>query len=579
MMAYSLYAGAALAAFAVGLTDLRDRLTAFLLVLLSASALLLFALTLAGFQDVIIGSVIMGFVIASIGTYLAANFIQEIIGALGSAAERRPEGGWDLARSAPIRRTAILWLPLVLLMVAAPFATEWVRNILLMELYSVKSAVSHCGDTPYLLCRHSDGSFRGSLHLTNTKFFETTKNSVRDRVGEIQALPHSAEPEFRTAVNDAFFGSRPIIPTKLFDRLSGCSALRWAWPGNWGECIRAEILNPMHDAYADFRKKLQNDLNIRITGEFQHSQTVANNLANVVRLNVDRQLENTRAGLDRGIDRAFFILDVLGILSICTAVLLGLKIFLYILVRLAFDERTAKVGCFLSDPKVDHSRIEACQMTSPQSRSIGQAIKMKVVDERWYVAISSKGAKPQPRGATSWPHFSQLFFRRLFTSKMFFNEYKPKAQISINSYVDNGFCQIELKDSDCIAFSMRSLFAFTSGIRFRLALRLRAAVLLQRRFLFATATGPGTIVLIARGGALAILPNEEAGSSDIDDVIALDMNGSVFTHAETGFIDVYFRSFDVVPCKDTLMVREAPHSPAWALWGLTRRFAALLLPF
>src|SRR5437016_530515 len=108
---------------------------------------------------------------------------------------------------------------------------------------------------------------------------------------------------------------------------------------------------------------------------------------------------------------------------------------------------------------------------------------------------------------------------------------------------------------------------------------MRAAILLQRRFIFATAVGPGTIVLIARGGPLTILPSDEDKYANIDHVIALDLNGSVYTSAERGFIDVYFRSFAVTPDKNTLMIREAPDRPTWSLTRILRRFAALLLPF
>lgn len=575
MVAYALYAGSAVVAFAISLIDLRDRFFAIVSVALPASVILLVALLMADLGWLIASVIVIGFIAANAAIYLAVNLVGEIVGALSASQGNRSQE----SRRHPIRRTLILWSPLPLLMVVASYVTESARDRLAASFYAIESSSWHCRDQRYFLCQHPDGAFRNSLHQTNAKFFEDAKISVRNRVAEMQTLPQSSEPVFRAAVNASVFGARPILPTKLFDRLPGCSGWQWVWPPNWGRCIKAEVLNPIHDSYADFRKEVQADLNNRITAEFRSSQTVANNLANVVQLNLDRRLERIREMLDKGIARWFFVWDVLGIISICAAALLAMKIFLYVLVRLAFDERSATVGCFLSERRDGHKPIEAMQILPVRSPSKGQFVRLQVVDQRWYVTVSCKGARPEPPGRFSWPNKPQLFFKRLMINKLFFNEYEPRAQVLINSDVSNGYCQIDLKDGDCIAFSVGRLFAFTAGVRFRLALRLRAAVLLQRRFLFTTARGPGTVILVARGGAPAILPVENDRSANIDHVIALDINGSVFTHAEAGFIDVYFRSFAVTPSKGTLMVREAPDEHVWGLATLTRRFGALLLPF
>ena len=208
-------------------------------------------------------------------------------------------------------------------------------------------------------------------------------------------------------MDDALFGKSAIIPANLFERLHGCSFIEWLWPPNIPNCIKATILNPVHDAYEDFRRNLQNDLDQRIIAEFQQSQTVANILANVVYLNVDRQLQKTSEGLDRNIDRAFFLRDVVSLFSLIAAILVSLKILLYILVRLVFDDGTAKKGCALSNPVPVHSKIKATRISPGESGSNSQVSETKFVDTYVRVAGSmisncvscmTTHARPSARG-------------------------------------------------------------------------------------------------------------------------------------------------------------------------------------
>lgn len=571
MTVYQLYVGAAAVALVAGIVDFRDRLKSVLLLLFFTSAVLLFALRArSGFNPLISAATALCFMLFGGAIYVASNLFQEIAETLN------PQTGLRIAR-----HTAILWLPLLAFFAAASFASNLTHEWVAGKFYSIESSSWHCRNPNYLLCVDPEGSFKASLHLTNSQFFHDADSAVRDRIEKLRALPLSTEPIFSKSVNDALFGKDPVVPNELFERMRGCPLIEWLWPPNIPNCIKAVILNPIYDAYERFHAKLQNDLNNSIAAEFRQADTVANVLANTVYLNLDRRLQRVRESVDRNIDRAFFLRDAASIFSFVAAILLLLKILLYILVRLVFDEKTALKGCFLSDHTRAQSLIRASAIAPDAIKSNSRVIGLQVGNKVWYVTTSAKGAQPGFNGQFCWPHKSELFIRRLFNNKLFFNKYHAgtPGPIPIHTELSNDFCSIELKEGDCLAFSMKSLFAFTEGITFRLAIRIRAAVLLQRRFLFATATGPGTIVLVACGGNLAILPNASDNYSSIDDVIGFDLNGSVYTNAQHGFIDTYFRSFAIKPETKTLMIREAPLTQRWSLTGLLRRFAALVLPF
>jgi hypothetical protein len=566
MAAYTLYVSAALVALVSCMVDLRDHPRSFLLLFCSASMILLLALSgLNDLNTLISAAIVFCFAVFSCAIYILVNLIREI-----AAAFNYPSA------SGILHRTAILWLPLPVILVLMSFFSSAVHYWAAEKMYSIETSYWHCGEQHFLLCRDKYGSFEVSLHLTNAKFFDDANSAVRKRVERLRQLPRTTEPVFRKNVDEELFGKSPIVPVNLFDRMHGCNFFDWI--GNIGYCIKSTILNRIHDAYEDFRIKLQSDLDDRITAEFQEAQTPANMVANAVYLNIDRKLQSTKESLDTNIDRAFFLRNTAHFLSLIAAVLVSLKILLYILVRLVFDEYNAKKGCALSTAPATHSQIVARRILSEQSGSNSQVISLQPDEEVLYVTLFSKGAQPSRYGTFCWPHKSECLLRRIIHNKLFFNKYgRSEYPISINSELNNAFCSIKLKAGDCLAFSMGSLFAFTEGITFHLAIRIRAAILLQRRFLFATATGPGTIVLVARGGAIAILPSG-ADYANIDDVIGFDLNGSVYTSAQPGFIDMYFRSFSIKPETDTLMVRKPP-GPRWSMLRLLHRFAGLVLPF
>lgn len=571
MAVYQLFVGAAAFALVAGMMHFRGRLKSLLVLLCFTSAVLLFALRATNDFNLLVSvSIVLCFCLLGGAVYLASNLVREIAETL------------NLQTGLPIaRHIAWLWLPLVGLFVLAWFAANWTHEWAAGKLYSIENSAWNCKNPNFFLCHEDpEGSFKGNLHLTSHHFFQDANSAVHDRIAKLRVLPLSTEPAFRKSVNDALFESDPVIPKELFERMDGCSVGDFFWRPLY--CIKALIVNPVYDAYESFRRKLGTDLDNSIAAEFRQAETMANLLANVVYLNLDRQLQRARESVDRNIDRAFFVRDALSFFSLFAAILLLVKILLYILVRFVFEESTAKKGCFLSDRVPAHSLIEASAIvpTVNAPESTRRVFGIQVSGEIWYVTMSAKGAQPSFNGDFSWPHKSELFIRRLLNGRLFFNKFNADtpSPISIQTEIGNEFCSIELKKGDRLVFSMRSLFAFSEHITFRLAVRMRAAVLLQRRFLFATATGPGTVVLLARGGNMAILPNPSDNDANIDDVIGFDLNGSVYTNARHGFIDTHFRSFTIRPASDTLVIREAPHSP-WSLKVLLRRFLALLLPF
>jgi hypothetical protein len=570
---YDLYVGAAAIALVAGIIDFRDRLKSFLLFLCSASAVLLFVASgIKNLNSLVLAATVSCFILSCGAIYVASNLIREIGATLNF------QTGPRIAR-----QTAILWLPLLAFLALATYFTKLTHEWIAGKLYSIESTAWHCREPDLMLCEDSAGSLKNSLHLTNSKFFFDANSAVRKHVESLRIVPLSTKPAFTKGVDDALFGENAVIPSadRFLPRMSGCTLGEWLWPPRIPHCIKAIILNPIHDAYETFRANLQGELDASIAAEFDQSQTMANALANIVYLNLDRQLLRVRESLDSNIDRAFFIRDAVSLFSFIAAVLLALKILLYILARLAFDENYAKKGCLLSHRTAAPSPISATQILPTVNATGLRVIGLQVRDQVWYVTTSAKGAQPAFNGRFCWPHKSEAFIRRLIHNKLFFNRYDEETSgtIPIHTEISNAFCSIELKEGDCLAISMKSLFAFTDNVTFHLAIRIRAAILLQRRFLFATATGPGTVVLVARGGALAILPNPSDNYSNIDDVIGFDMNGSVYTKVQHGFIDTYFRSFSIKPEVDTLMIREAPLDPHWSLTGLLRRFAALVLPF
>jgi hypothetical protein len=565
---YYLYVGSAALTLAISVMLLLDRPKDLFSVLVSVSAVLLIGLDAVGVINpfIVVGTAFC-FLLVGGSLYVGFVLVREIAAALNHKAGLRI-----------VTETAILWLPLVIFFFAASFATNLIHQLVAEQLYSVTDPSWSCKPTEFVLCRDKDGIFQDSLLLTNSQFFSDASAAVRKRVETLRVLPEETKPQFQKKADEAIFGGDPVVPPadKFVPHMDECGWV-WAWPGNWPRCIRALIQNKVHNAYDAFRTRLQRDLDDSIDKEFTQSQSMADNAANVVYLNLDRQLHRAKEATDRSIDVFYFGWNGLSLLSLILAVLLSLKILLYILVRFIFDETYSEIGCALSDQRPGRIAISAAQVLT-KTNSSRPSVQLEFPDHVWYIAASSGTAEPNRNGTFCWPHKPEAFIRRLIHSKLFFNRYPAHTPpITINTAVTNGFCRIDLKEGDCFAFSMKSLFAFTDDVTFHLAIRIRAAILLQRRFLFATATGPGTIILVAKGADPSILPSPPDVYANIDDVIGLDFHGSIYTAVQKTFIDTYFRSF-AVRSKDTLMIREAPN-PQWSLARLLRRFAALLLPF
>jgi hypothetical protein len=570
---YQVYICAAAAALVVGIGCLRRNPKSLALLLGFISAILLFfLLATRDLNPLISAATTFCFILFAGAVYVASNLIQEI------ADTTNLETG-----SAVGRRIAILWLPLVAIFAAASAGTYAFHDFVANHFYSVESSKWSCTKPSpnFVLCKDPEGSFKGSLHRTNFQFFLDAHEAARNRIERLRTLPQSLKPAFKVSVDEALFGKEPIIPGELFPRLSGCTFPEWFY--KLGYCIKAEVLNPIYDAYEKFHSKLRNDIDGHIEAEFNQADTNANNLANAVYLNLDRQLQRTQENIDTNVDRGFFLRDALSLFSFVTAVLLLFKILLYIIVRIVFDEKTALQACPLSENRGGHRLIEASPILAREdnSNSYGRVIGIPPSDQAWFITMSARGAQPGYSGQFSWPHKFELILKRLLKHRTFFYKYPAgnSGSIPIHTDLSNAFCAIALKEGECLAFAMPSLFAFTDNITFRLAIRIRAAILLQRRFLFATALGPGTIVLVARGGSLTLLPNPQDAYSSIDHVIGFDMNGSVYTNAHHGFAETYFLSFSVRPTVDTLMIREAPVHPQWSLRAALRRLGALVLPF
>ncbi|WP_310621506.1 hypothetical protein [Flexibacterium corallicola] len=370
-----------------------------------------------------------------------------------------------------------------------------------------------------------------------------------------------------------------VFPETLRCRFQVPAACKfYRWPFNIGECASIEVKRavqmPLHAAYENQRDEFKNNWEHNAN----HFQAQAENLGKSTRLGtnvfLNRHLNPIEAKAKQSVYWTFVFWTGLRWTGIVLILFALLKFYLYIFARLVFAPGGG--GLYLNMEHMDGAvSPPVCAPLSSEKRTI----KIELKGETWYAARRS-AINWDDHQRVSWIFRpSQLFFSRLLARKLSWYVYEgtdPEEVILGRHGHDFDVAKITLPEGAGFIFQPSRLEAFSDGIHFRRLFSARLTAFLQRRLVYAEASGPGTLILSGMGGTLWAVGNSESEATAVppEDIIGMDAQGSFGCNSQTDPLSLLLEPFTIKPqrpLKDLIVAHKPPENAVRSIGKFLRK--------
>ncbi|MDW9735737.1 hypothetical protein GOC00_08535 [Sinorhizobium meliloti] len=172
----------------------------------------------------------------------------------------------------------------------------------------------------------------------------------------------------------------------------------------------------------------------------------------------------------------------------------------------------------------------------------------------YYLKMGADPGEVAPKGPW-FPQPLKMFFARL-PFRLFFNFFtlKEGQHVPFSEEGNGRFVEIEIEDSQKVAFYPTYLYAWSDTVRFSTTWSFRLPNLLRGRISTSTATGPGRIILFSKGSVEAIDSDYNGQGYPPTRLMAWSADMDVTTSSDVSTSAIYFSGVLIRPQDDSVAI-------------------------
>ena len=479
-------------------------------------------------------------------------------------------------------KALILSVPLLLATYFSIWLTQKRDQAIESSIYSVSATETNynCRAVEEKLFCKQAGLKTDSKNTVEFIFVEMEK-SLSERVSlRLDSLEGGAEMGSEAIIAALFTDPNSAVPSPEEIKTNYFNPPRCKWY-YWlgykvGDCIKNKIFNAINDAYYKMWSGLKADLESYLATLDTQLENSSNRIEGRVDEFLNEKTNEYKLNIFSTIDYTFLTLLALTV-AVYILIFSGLiKSFLYIWARLLYNEDHAKG--LLTRSQISHENVHTITAEDITEKGERYYFCQSTKEKNWYTSFN-RHVDPERHGHISFAKITQLFLRRLLAGKLLLEKYlisdKPIKADANNSF---RFVRIDLKQDDEVYFRVSDLIAFSEDVTFITSIDIKLASMLKLRWIFPVARGPGSIILMGRGGTLQIIDHKDDAGIAPHQILAFDMNGSFPVHARNSFLGTYLLRHTLVPNEGTLAIRHKPDNTKNLPARVLRRIFFFLTP-
>ena len=158
-----------------------------------------------------------------------------------------------------------------------------------------------------------------------------------------------------------------------------------------------------------------------------------------------------------------------------------------------------------------------------------------------------------------------------------FTRSEGRAPIQITATRGAEFVEWRLAEGESVIFDYRYFVGMSESVRLSALISARVTSQVFGRFIFSTASGPGTLVLMTEGAPQICADEDEIFSMPPSRLVAWQVPVRFHVDSELGLIDVYFSEAYVEPEARSALIMDVDRQDSFGT-GLVRWVRRFLLP-
>ena len=283
-------------------------------------------------------------------------------------------------------------------------------------------------------------------------------------------------------------------------------------------------------------------------------------------------LIETRRGTQASLQGGFFVTRAFNWLTFIFFCILCVRTLFYVFSRVACA-RDTNAFVTLGNPEGE------TEMPAGRIARRGHKLNLPMqAGETFYVARrfqphgkAPKFAVPQS-GAAPFPRIRNGCY-----SMNAFTHSEGRSPIQITATRGAEFVEWQLAEGEKVVFSYRYFVGMSSNLRLSALISARVTSQVFERFIFPTATGPGTLILMTEGAPHIGAEKGEIFSMPPSRLVAWQQPARFHIDSELGILDVYLSEAYVEPETQSLLIMDVDRQDSFGT-GLSRFVRRFLLP-
>ena len=240
-------------------------------------------------------------------------------------------------------------------------------------------------------------------------------------------------------------------------------------------------------------------------------------------------------------------------LTILFFIFISIKSFMYVFARVSFNRNT---GAFitlgntnLSNTNLANPKATVQDNVKPQIKRAGlQYLINSDIAETFYISRRFQCRGKAPKFAIPQPFHAPI--ARLFNGAISMNKVmmqKGDDEVSCTAAQGIEFFEWDLHEGEAVIFDFHNFVGMSESVKISTLISTRMSSLLLGKMIYSQATGPGKLILMAKGRAEITDHESKGGSLPPERLIAMQTNTRLHIDSELDFVNIYLSSAYVRP--------------------------------
>ncbi|MFC4700699.1 hypothetical protein ACFO4O_11050 [Glaciecola siphonariae] len=322
-----------------------------------------------------------------------------------------------------------------------------------------------------------------------------------------------------------------------------------------------EMKKSMQKAYLNLRSQIKASLNKLVAAQENAIKEAANsNLSSAVsklealRIEGQSRIQDANGNTQSSIFASFTYVQAYHQLAMLLFAYLCLKSYLYVFSRVSVNQQTG-ILVSLSERR---SKSQPAQehKGAPNIRSHGSEILLSSeMAPTFYLS-----RKFQCRGKAPKLRFTQMLgapIARIFNGAYAMNEINltpNDTDVGCSSTQGIEYFEWDLRDGERVVFDYHHFVGISKGVTLSTLISPRFSSLLIGKIIYSQATGPGKLILMAKGRAQIYTGQVQAGSLPPKRMLAMSVDTKLCVESELDILNVYFSEAYIKPIEGDMII-------------------------